>query len=136
MGKRLIIKGADFNNNGITAYKYIQVSTKQVVTEYFNNKLNVHGVIDVSAITANEEYFIKVTSKNNKFSDIPLALFTDTKSSFKKILEGIIVGEFSSFMVENVPDRFWLQSENRLDGNYVNSDDTLTISIYKKQESA
>ncbi len=135
MGKKLIIKGADFNNNGITAYKYIQVSTKQVVTEYLNDKLNVHGVIDVSAITANEEYFIKVTSKNNKFTDIPLNLITETNSSFKYILDGIIVGEFGSFMVENVPDRFWLQSENRLDGNYVNSDDTLTISIYKRTKN-
>lgn len=136
MGKRLIIKGADFNNNGITAYKYIQVSTKQVVTVYLNNKLNVHDVIDVSVITTNEEYFIKVTSKNNKFTDIPITLIGETNSSFNAILSDIIVGKFSSFTVKNIPDRFWLQSKNRLDDNYVNSDDTLTISIYKKQESA
>lgn len=132
MGKRLIIKGADFTTNGITAYKFVPVTTKQVKTSYTNNKLSIINVIDVSTITANTEYFIKVTSQNNKFEGLTLTLVKFKDSSYKGILF-FNIGNYASFKVEELPDYFLLQTIEDVD-NPVAADDTLTISIYKKQE--
>lgn len=132
MGKRLIIKGADFSTNGITAYKFVPVTTKQVRTSYTNNKLNISNVIDVSTITANTEYFIKVTSNSNKFKGVILTLIISKDSTYNAI-SMFHIGEYAPFKVENVPNSFLLQTIEEIDNN-VNGDDTLTIDIYKKQE--
>lgn len=132
MGKRLIIKGADFSTNGITAYKFVPVTTKQVRTSYTNNKLNVSNIIDVSTITANTGYFIKVTSNGNKFKGVILTLVTAKDSTYKTI-SSFHIGEYAPFKVENVPDNFILQTLEGIDNN-AEGDDTLTIGIYKKQE--
>ena len=132
MGKRLIIKDADFTTNGITAYKFVPVTTKQVETSYTNNKLNVNNAIDVSAITTNTEYFIKVTSQNNKFNDLTLDLIASKNSSYKSVAQ-LNIGNYASFKVEELPTSFLLQTREDVDTG-VTGDDTLTISIYKKQE--
>lgn len=132
MGKRLIIKGADFTTNGITVYKFVPVTTKQVKTSYTNNRLNVSNVIDVSAITVNTEYFIKVTSQNNKFNDLSLDLIKAKDSSYKSVVQ-FNIGNYASFKVEELPTEFLLQTREDVD-TAVTGDDTLTISIYKKQE--
>ena len=132
MGKRLIIKGADFTTNGITVYKFVPVTTKQVKTSYTNNRLNVNNVIDVSAITVNTEYFIKVTSQNNKFNDLSLDLIKAKDSSYKSVVQ-FNIGNYASFKVEELPTAFLLQTREDVD-TAVTGDDTLTISIYKKQE--
>ena len=132
MGKRLIIKGADFSNNGIATYKFVPVTTKQVGTFYTNNKLNVSDVIDVSAITANTEYFIKVTSTGNKFKGMTLSLVIHEDSTYNSILE-FNIENYASFNVKNVPDDFRLQTIEDI-YNHTNNDDTLTIGIYQKQE--
>lgn len=132
MGKRLIIKGADFSTNGITAYKFVPVTTKQVRTSYTNNRLSVSNVIDTSTITANTGYFIKVTSKGNKFKDVTLSLATAKNSQYATISK-FHIGDYTAFKVENIPDTFFIQSIENID-NYADGDDTLTISIYQKQE--
>ena len=134
MGKRLIIKGADFTTNGITAYKFIPVTTKTVKSSYTNNRLNVSNVIDVSAITVNTEYFIKVTSQNNKFNDLTLDLIKSKDSTYKSVVQ-FNIGNYASFKVEELPTAFLLQTREDVD-TPVNGDDTLTISIYKRQELA
>lgn len=132
MGKRLIIKGADFSTNGITAYKFVPVTTKQVRTSYTNNKLNVSNVIDVSTITANTGYFIKVTSNGNKFKGVTLTLVISKDSTYTTILK-FNIGDYAPFKVENIPNGFLLQTIEDID-NHVEGDDTLTINIYQKQE--
>lgn len=132
MGKRLIIKGADFSTNGMTAYKFVPVTTKQVRTSYTNNRLSVSNVIDISTITANTGYFIKVTSKGNKFKGVALSLATAKGSYYATILK-FHIGEYATFKVENIPDTFLVQSMENID-NYIEGDDTLTIDIYQKQE--
>lgn len=132
MGKRLIIKGADFSTNGITAHKFVLVTTKQVKTSYTNNRLNLYNIIDISTITANTEYFIKVTSNGNKFKDVTLTLVIQKKSTYET-LSAFHIGEYAPFKVENVPDSFILQTIEDIDNN-VAGDDTLTIDIYQKQE--
>lgn len=132
MGKRLIIKGADFTTNGMTAYKFVPVTTKQVKTSYTNNRLNANKIIDVSTITANTEYFIKVTSNSNKFKGVILKLIISKDSTYKTISE-FHIGEYAPFKVENVPDIFLLQTNEDIDNNAA-GDDTLTIDIYQKQE--
>lgn len=132
MGKRLIIKGADFSTNGITSYKSVLVTTKQVKTSYTNNRLNLYNIIDISTITANTEYFIKVTSNGNKFKDVTLALIIHKNSTYETLSE-FHIGEYAAFKVENIPDTFLVQSMENIDNN-IAGDDTLTISIYQKQE--
>lgn len=132
MGKRLIIKGADFSTNGMTAYKFVPVTTKQVKTSYTNNRLNVSNAIDVSTITANTEYFIKVTSNGNKFKGVILTLIIPKDSTYETISK-FHIGEYAPFKVENVPNSFLLQTIEDFDNNAA-GDDTLTIDIYQKQE--
>lgn len=129
MGKRLIIKGANFEKNGISVDKYVLVTTTQVESSYTKGKLNLTDVIDISKIVINEEYFIKVTSSNNKFKE--LKLYTEKDAAFSPILT-FNVGEIASFMVDKIPERFILQSLEPI-SDYENADDTLTISVYKKE---
>ena len=133
MGKRLIIKGADFSTHGMNTYKFVPVTTSTIPTRYTNNKLNVIGCIDVSKITANTEYYIKVTSRGNKFKSATLVLITGKDSTYKYILE-FNIENYASFKVENIPDNFILQTIEDIYNNNTNGDDTLTIGIYKKQE--
>jgi hypothetical protein len=132
MGKRLIVKGADFSTNGITAYKFVLVTTNQVKTSYTNKKLNLYNIIDISTITANTEYFIKVTSNGNKFKDVTLALIIHKNSTYETLSQ-FHIGDYDPFKVENIPDSFILQTIEDIDNN-VAGDDTLTIDIYQKQE--
>lgn len=132
MGKRLIIKGADFCTNGITAYKFVPVTTKQVRTSYTNNRLSVSNVINTSTITVNTEYFIKVTSNGNKFKGVTLSLAT-AKGSYYETISKFHIEDYAAFKVKNMPDTFLVQSIENIDNN-VAGDDTLTIDIYQKQK--
>lgn len=132
MGKRLIIKDADFSTNGMNTYKFVTVTTSKIPTRYTNNKLNLIGCFDVSTITANTEYYIKVTAKGNKFKGVTLALITSKDHTYEYILE-FNIENYYSFKVENIPDSFILQTMVDTNNN-TNGDDTLTIDIYKKQE--
>lgn len=132
MGKRLIINDADFSTNGMNTYKFVPVTTSEIPTYYTNNKLNVDRCIDVSTITANTEYYIKVTSKHNKFKGVTLALITAKNFNYKAILR-FNIENYAQFKVKNIPDSFILQTREDINNN-ANGDDTLTIGIYKKQE--